>query len=115
MTQKPTAVLTRPDGTTVPVPATLAGSDASTWGVKGNQRVFMQAMILLLSAIDAPTCAVEQEPDGITLAVTIADHTLRVGPIAGINPEHAREAAANPMGFVKNALLADARASLPRG
>jgi hypothetical protein len=115
MTKKPTALLVRPDGAITEVPATLAGSDARAWGVKGNQRVFMQIMVLLLGAIDAPRCAVDETPDGATFVVTIADHQLRFGPLDGVNLTQAREAAANPMGFVRNALLADAHASLPRG
>jgi hypothetical protein len=111
MNQKPTAVLTRHDGTAGPLDVELGGRDPRTWGVSGTQQVLQYAILL---AMGQPTVSIEVDRDGVTFIVGVGGNVLRVGPIAGVNADHAREAAENPTGFVQRALRAANAASLPR-
>jgi hypothetical protein len=111
MIQKPTAVLTRHDGTNAPLDVNLAGREPSSWSVPDIQRLIQQIVLL---AIDEPSVAVEHDEAGVTFVVRVGGNVLRVGPMAGVNPELARAASLNPLGVFKAAVRGDNRATVVR-
>jgi hypothetical protein len=111
MIDKLSAPLTRSDGSTQTLELNLTGSDPRTWGVRGTQRFLQQAVLL---AMPAPSVTIETSESGITFTVEVGGNALRLGPIVGIDPTHAQEAANNPLGFLDAALRADTNARLPR-